>query len=533
MSKDIKDRVYILLSLLTGIITFLIFSDIAIIDPKNIAWLMKGDPAQHYLGWSTFRHTPLLQWPIGTNYNYGMAVSSSIVFTDSIPLIAIPLKYFNFLLPSEFQYTGIWLLLCYMLQSLFGYKILNHLTGNKVFSLVGGFILSFAPIFLLRTQGHYALSGQFLILAAFLLYLKPFSTKKWTTLLCITALVHAYLLMMVLLIFVAKTIISAVESKNYRNHIISFVTALLFCLFFMYAEGYFLVHNGLAAGGFGEYRADLLSLFNPSSPDFSRFTRVNNNQLQNGEGLGYIGFGVIICLSSLFILCAKKIEENKKSLTSTPIVVPVLIIIGCFLYSISNVVSLQGFEIFRFNLPHFLVGPVNTFRASGRFIWPISYLVIIMSIFSLWFLNKKYCLPLIFIIAIIQLYDISKFGDMSRSSIKNTAAAWNKNNINDYDVDYSKFQSVAMYPPRDFNDKSNIIYLAALHGLPVNAGYMARYDTVKDAEQNRKIDTLIEQQRLEKGIIYFIGESAKNLASLCGQGYICQDGFAGKMMYKQ
>ena len=533
MSKVIKDRVYILLSLLTGIITFSIFSDIAIIDPKNIAWLMKGDPAQHYLGWSTFRHTPLLQWPIGINYNYGMAVSSSIVFTDSIPLIAIPLKYFNFLLPSEFQYTGIWILSCYMLQSLFGYKVLNHLTGNKLFSIFGGFILSFAPIFLLRTQGHYALSGQFLILAAFLLYLKPFSTKKWTILLCITALVHAYLLMMVLLLFFGKTIISAVESRNYRKYIISFIIALLFCLFVMYAEGYFLVSNGLAAGGFGEYRADLLSLFNPSSPYFSRFSRVNNNQLQNGEGLGYIGFGVIICLSSFFILCAKKIEENKKNILSTHIVLPALIITGCFLYSISNIVSLQGFEIFRFNLPHFMIGPVNTFRASGRFIWPISYLIIIMSLYSLWFLNKKACLPLVVVVAIIQFYDISNFADMSKSSIKNTAAMWNKNNINDYKVDYSKFQSVAMYPPRDFSDKSNIIYLAALHGLPVNAGYMARYDTVKDAEQNKNIDILIEQKKLERGIIYFIGESAKSLTSLCGQGYVCQDGFAGKMIYKQ
>ncbi|WP_206551791.1 DUF6311 domain-containing protein, partial [Pantoea dispersa] len=351
MSKDIKDPVFILLSILIGIITFFIFLDVTIINPKNIAWLMKGDPAQHYLGWSTFRHTPLIQWPIGMNYNYGMAVSSSIVFTDSIPLIAIPLKYFNFILPSEFQYTGIWLLLCFILQSFFGYKILNHLTKNNLFSLAGGFILSFAPIFLLRTQGHYALSAQFLILAAFLLYLKPFSTKKWTILICITALVHAYLLMMVLLFFVAKTIVSATESRNFRKHIISFFTAILFCLFIMYAEGYFMVSNGLAASGFGEYRSDLLSLFNPSSAYFSRFTRVNNNQLQNGEGLGYIGFGVIICLSSLYLLCAKKIEENKKILFSAPIILPSLIIVGCFLYSVSNIVSLQGFEIFRFNLP--------------------------------------------------------------------------------------------------------------------------------------------------------------------------------------
>lgn len=521
------------LSLFFGLASFLIFSDISILNPTNISWLMRGDPAQHYLGWSTFRHTPLMQWPIGLNYNYGMAISSSIVFTDSIPLIAIPLKYLSSILPAEFQYSGIWLLVCYVLQSFFGYKIFHHLTKHKAFSVVGGFILSFAPTLLLRMQGHYALCAQFLVLASFLLYLKPLSFRKWTVLICITASVHAYLLMMVLAVFFVRTVIGVFESREYKRYAISFFIALISCFIVMYVEGYFVISNGLAAGGFGEFRSDLLTFFNPFSPAFSRLLRVNNNQLVNGEGLGYLGFGVIICLSSLLIMFSKKIENSGKGLLSLTYILPAVGLVGLYIFAVSNVVSLQGFEIFKFNLPDFLVGPVNTFRASGRFIWPVSYFLMIASIFSLWFLAKKHCLPLIVIVALVQLFDIYKFGDLARATIDTTSEKWLQKDTSEYKVDYSRFKSVAMIPPRDFTDKSNVIYLSALHGLPVNAGYMARYDIVKDAEQNKKIDEMIASKSLNDNTIYFVGDSAKDLLSLCGNGYKCQEGFAGRMMYRE
>ncbi|MBS0880558.1 hypothetical protein JK231_08090 [Pantoea sp. JGM49] len=532
MRNNFRIDIFSWLSLFFGLASFLIFSDIAILNPTNISWLMRGDPAQHYLGWSTFRHTPLLQWPVGLNYNYGMAISSSIVFTDSIPLVAIPLKYLSSILPVEFQYSGIWLLICYVLQSLFGYKIFNHLTKDKAFSIVGGFILSFAPTLLLRMQGHYALCAQFLVLASFLLYLKPFSFRKWAVLICITASVHAYLLMMVLAVFFVKVVIELFESRDYKRYITSFFVTLLLCFILMYAEGYFVISNGLAAGGFGEFRSDLLTFFNPFSPAFSRFLRVNNNQLENGEGLGYLGFGVIICLSALLIMFSKKIECSGKKILSLTYILPAVGLLGLYIFAVSNVVSLQGFETFRFKLPEFLVGPFNTFRASGRFIWPVSYFLMIASIVSIWFLAKKHCLPLIILVALVQLFDIYKFGDLARATIETTSEKWIKNDINEYNVDYSRFNSVAMIPPRDFTDKSNVIYLSALHGLPVNAGYMARYDVIKDAAQNKEIDELIKNKILDKDTIYFIGDSARDLSSLCGKGYICQDGFAGLMMYK-
>ena len=87
-------------SIAIGIATFGALTNWKILNPLFVRWLYWGDPSTSYLGWQFFRKTPLLQFPLGLNPNYGTGFSSSIMFTDSVPLIAIPLKYLSFLLPS-------------------------------------------------------------------------------------------------------------------------------------------------------------------------------------------------------------------------------------------------------------------------------------------------------------------------------------------------------------------------------------------------------------------------------------------------
>lgn len=103
---------------------------------------MDGDPATHWLGWQFFRQAPLLQWPLGANRAYGMEIGSSIVFTDSIPIMAFIFKPFSAWLPETFQYIGIWVLLCFMLQAYFAWKLLSLITPNRWLALVGS---AFSP----------------------------------------------------------------------------------------------------------------------------------------------------------------------------------------------------------------------------------------------------------------------------------------------------------------------------------------------------------------------------------------------------
>ena len=65
-----------------GICAFLIIAGPRFLDPTNVAWLVGGDPLQHYLGWSFYRNSPWTS-PVGLSPLYGMEFSNSIVFTDS------------------------------------------------------------------------------------------------------------------------------------------------------------------------------------------------------------------------------------------------------------------------------------------------------------------------------------------------------------------------------------------------------------------------------------------------------------------
>ena len=86
-----------LLPIALGFGAFLLIAGPFVLFPSNQQWLFGGgDATQHYLGWIFFRNGP---WsiPLGLNPSYGFDINNSIVYTDSIPLLAIPFKALSFL----------------------------------------------------------------------------------------------------------------------------------------------------------------------------------------------------------------------------------------------------------------------------------------------------------------------------------------------------------------------------------------------------------------------------------------------------
>src|SRR5687767_262954 len=192
------------LAVLSGLAAFLAVTGGAVLDPHNTGWLLLApDSAQNLLGWQFFRRSPLLQWPLGANPAYGMEIGSSVVFSDSIPLLALLFKPFAALLPPTFHYFGLWLLASFVLQSVFAYKLLGRFTPDRWLALAGSVFFVLAPVCLARLSApHYALFGQWLLLAALYLYFAArYSAAAWMLLLGLTTLVHFYLLFMAGLIW--------------------------------------------------------------------------------------------------------------------------------------------------------------------------------------------------------------------------------------------------------------------------------------------------------------------------------------------
>ena len=163
---------------------------------------MIGDSATHYMGWEFFRHTSLLQWPLGLNPKLGLDISSSIAFTDSIPLAAFIFKPFNFLLPATFQYLGMWILVCFILQAYLAARLLSHFLTDQVQIVLGTVFIALSPMLMYRLvhdgYGHMALVSHFLILDALNLYFtKKLKSLWWALLFSSTILIQAYFIPMV------------------------------------------------------------------------------------------------------------------------------------------------------------------------------------------------------------------------------------------------------------------------------------------------------------------------------------------------
>ncbi|MGB8075894.1 MAG: DUF6311 domain-containing protein, partial [Pseudolabrys sp.] len=95
---------------------------IRVLNPFDTSWIT-GDPAQSYLGWLHFRREERLTLPLGWVTTLGYPLGAPIAYSDSIPPVATALWFFRNLLPADFQYLGLYFVLCCVLQCYFGFRI--------------------------------------------------------------------------------------------------------------------------------------------------------------------------------------------------------------------------------------------------------------------------------------------------------------------------------------------------------------------------------------------------------------------------
>jgi Family of unknown function (DUF6311) len=102
-----------------------------ILDVRNVAWLLDGsDTTIHFLGWDFFRHDHW-RWPLGVNPTLGYVTGNSIVFSDSLPLLALVFKAFRAVLPDPFQYQGLILYGDFMLNGCFAALLAYRLSRQS------------------------------------------------------------------------------------------------------------------------------------------------------------------------------------------------------------------------------------------------------------------------------------------------------------------------------------------------------------------------------------------------------------------
>ena len=144
-----------------------------VLNPTYVDWCMSGgDLPQHYLGWCSFRNSPWM-FPIGMTRELTYPIATSVIFTDSIPLLAVPCKLLSFLLPSDFQYFGLWGISCFVLQGLVSARILSKILKEKLSVFFGALIFVLSPVMIWRMFIQTSLAGHWVLLMALYLFLYP------------------------------------------------------------------------------------------------------------------------------------------------------------------------------------------------------------------------------------------------------------------------------------------------------------------------------------------------------------------------
>jgi hypothetical protein len=505
---------------LIGGLAFLLVTGGAVLRPGNLQWLMNGDHATYLLGWMFFRNTPLLQHPFGANWPYGMEMSSSIVYPDGVPLMAMVLKPFNALLPLHFQYFGIWILVCYLLQSFFAWKILDRLTNHVWHKVFGTLLFVFAPPFVFRLSPHFALGSHWLLLASLYLCFSPYlRSRSWILLVVLASLINPYLLAMTLLLFGAALVqhySSGQMSIGEGLKAVALTGGIL--VFVMWEAGYFMVST-VGTGGFGFYRTSLLGFLDPNvgGLNWSHFLGKPPQMAGNGEGFCFLGIGTIL----LSIVAIGKILRGGAGSVKPSMLWP-LVLVFCFslLYALSNNVAIGPQVIFHYNVPSILERITSALRASGRFIWPAYYLLVtgVLAVI-LRGLGSRASLALIGFCVSLQVADswdaLSGIRSSYQTNFDRSANHPNLLNSSFWRRAAEKYKRIECVPPQNVPEPQNepenyfpLCFFAATHDLPVNMAYLARVDERKFEAARVNLLHTVEHGQLDPQTLYVFERAA-------------------------
>lgn len=422
-----------------GAVVFFVLYGITPLDVTNDKWIYNGycepDLIQHYAGWVNYRNS---NWnlPIGKIDGVGH-YSNYLPFTDCIPLFAILFKVISSCLPETFQYFGLFVFCCFLLQGLFSYKIFDIFVENNMIKILGTGLLCFSPIFIERAFRHSALASHWIILAAIYIFFSDLKrdklSLKYIILIVLSVSIHAYFVPMVIGIMLADTIAYFLCLKRSVKSTLACVMVWACGFISMglvgWIIGLFSVHslriNNL--GGYGYFTSDLNSIINPISqgylggviPEWSRVFKVHGYAVNTYvDGFFYFGLGCFVIVSFTIIFglffphyIKKKMHEKITLLQFAPYI----FILVCFcIYGYSNKIWFNGKVIFEYPVPRILYPIMCTFKSSGRYLWPVFYSLIIFSIIIFYKSVNALCKCdnklIIFLMCVIglQVFDLSK-----------------------------------------------------------------------------------------------------------------------------
>lgn len=516
-----------------GFLWFIAIGGAPTLNPRNVAWLLEGDWLQHWMGFLFFQQDSW-RFPLGSLRSLMFPVGTNIGFLDANPLLSIAMKPFARWLSGEYQLMGIWLAVCFTLHGYAAAALVGVVTRDRWQQVFGAALIILSPVLVGRI-GHDTLCAQWLLLGLLYLGLREYDaqsvrTVPWKVLgaTCLAATIHPYLTAM------SWVLGAAVLFRIWRER---WMTSRRFFISVASATGgMFAVWGGIGylqagrdqAGGFGALSFDLLGFINPRG-----FSRVLPDlaSLPSHEGFAFLGLGGLAALVVAVIAVARFRPRPQNSIS--------VVLAACLLmtlYALSSSVRIGGAEILNVRwlyAPFDLV--VGAFRSSGRFIWPLHYLVLLFGIWGLLRISgdqrRGLGAAMLAIAVILQACDLKT--DPSWTRPKNLPGVA----VEPYELARGHYQHLALSPMQvpnvctyPFQEEYVFRFMRLAHtlGLTLNSANPPRVDwpvvrAACDAE-----DQALEAGRLDDQTVYIAADEKlplfKRAGATCGRwdgNWIC------------
>ncbi len=505
---------------LVGAALFVAVLGTAIVRPSNLGWTMRHDLQTYVLAWTHFRHEAW-HWPPGRIDGIGYPVGTSVGNTDAIPVVAFALKPFQALMPEPSQFLGAWLLLCFVLQGVFGALLLRLATPDWRLHLLGAALFVQTPA-LFNRLGHPALCAHWLLLAAIWLLVdgmrgdRLWHRAAWLGLAALVGAVQPYLAGMVLLLALAAFANRAWRATTWTRAAAGFAAESAAAGIVMggvfWVCGYFLISaSSLQSEGLGLFSMNLLGPimgmgYTTLLPEIPLATPGQY------EGHVYFGMGWLL-LSAVAVVLRVRAGAPAARFGAGWLAVAV-----CTVIAISPVVTLGATTLA--DLSEWAPASFATFRSSGRFGWVTMYCVFALVALTLASrLPRRVAMAAFAVAIVVQGVDMSAAYRAHYGRERNPA--WT-----DYDSPVKSaawtaivpaYRHLVMAPP----DMCAAVWtpvagphlpyslLAGTHGVTINSGNAGRYDTGAILRYCASLEADVRAGRVSDDSVYVLSPAMR------------------------
>jgi hypothetical protein len=356
------------------------------------------DAGAHLSGWLFFKEDAW-HFPIFDTIRMNSPDGTSIILTDSIPLVALVAKAIGLGLIDNLQYFGVFVFASYLLNGAALLWLLRQLGVSNVAGALFAFVLAcFTTLYNVQFESFYA---HFFVIFSFGFYfrlVRKFDRRDmgiFAGLVVASLLIHPYLFIMSAAIF-GVTLATLLYRKS-----IELKAAELWAGVLVAAVGLVTFISGYMSHpptGFQE------KLYGKSASFALDPTALFNKWYTVDEIGTYVGWGFWLLLAvGLWLLWKTRATLTRKHFFLVGLCILFL------LFAISNTFFVNGHQILHINLPGALSSLFEAFRASKRFILPLYYLLAVLAFVVAIRQRSRAILAVVMLALVVQVLDVSYF----------------------------------------------------------------------------------------------------------------------------